>query len=82
MTRTRKSILALAAGGALLLGGCATDPYYYDTYATNDGYYYERPAYRYYGPAYAPSYAPSYYAPRYYGPPVGLSLGYSYHRYR
>jgi hypothetical protein len=78
MTRTRKSILALAAGGALLLGGCATDPYYYDSYAANDSYYYDRPAYRYYNP----SYAPSYYTPRYYGPPVGLSFGYSYHRHR
>ena len=77
---SRKSILALAAG-ALLLGGCATGPYYQDTYAYNDGYYYERPAYRYYGPSYAPA-APSYYAPRYYGPPVGLSFGYSYHRYK
>ena len=76
---SRKTIVMLAAG-ALLLGGCATypDPYY-DSYAYNDGYYQERPSYRYYGPSYAPSYYP---APRYYGPPVGLSFGYSYHRHR
>jgi hypothetical protein len=74
----RKSLIAAAAGAALL-SGCATDPYYYDgSYAYNDGsYYYDRPAYRYYGAV-----PPSYYYPRYYGPPVGLSFGYSYHRHR
>lgn len=78
---SRKLLLAVAAGAALL-GGCATDPYYYDSYAAYDGryddrYYYDRPATRYYTPA------PSYYAyPRYYGPPIGLSFGYSYHRHR
>jgi hypothetical protein len=67
----RKSLLALAAG-AVLLGGCAYDGYTYDSYAYNDGYYYyDRPNYRYYGPTYYP---------RYYSP--GVSLGYSYHRYR
>ena len=70
----RKSLLALAAG-ALLLGGCATYPY--DTYAVDDGYYYERPTYYSYGPRY---YGPTYY-PRYYTPAPSLSLGYSYHRY-
>ena len=74
----RRSLLALAAG-AVLLGGCAYDGTYYDSsYAYNDPYYYERPTYRYYGPAYGPAYYPRYYAP----PPVGLSLGYSYHRHR
>ena len=75
----RKTLLAIAAG-ALLLGGCAT-PYYYDqpTYSYNDGYYYERPATPYYGPtSYSPTYYPRYYVP---APSVGLSLGYSYHRY-
>jgi hypothetical protein len=72
----RKSLIAVAAGAALL-SGCATYPDYYDgSYAYNDGYY-DRPAYRYYGAV-----PPSYYYPRYYGPPVGLSFGYSYHRYR
>ena len=79
----RKSLVALAAGGAALLSGCATGPYYYDNaYAYNDRYYYDRPA-----PAPEPyyDYGPrpySYYYPRYYGPPIGLSFGYSYHRYR
>ena len=44
----RKSLIAVAAGAALL-SGCATYPDYYDgSYAYNDGYY-DRPAYRYYG---------------------------------
>jgi hypothetical protein len=70
----RKSLLALAAG-AVLLGGCAYDGTYYDpAYAYNDGYYYyDRPTYRYYGPAYYP---------RYYTPAPSISLGYSYHRHR
>ena len=75
----RKSLIAVAAGAALL-SGCAAypDPYYDSSYAYSDGsYYYDRPAYRYYGAA-----PPSYYYPRYYGPPVGLSFGYSYHRHR
>jgi hypothetical protein len=73
-TMARKTLLALAAAGTLLLGGCATDPYYYDSsYGYNDGYYYDRPTYRYYGPAYYP---------RYYTPGPSVSLGYSYHRYR
>ena len=38
----RKSLIALAASGAALLSGCATYPY--DTYAYNDGYYYDNPA--------------------------------------
>ena len=82
-TMARKTLLALAAG-ALLLGGCAYDGTYYDsTYAYNDGYYYDRPAVRYYGPStyYGPTYGPTYY-PRYYAPAPSLSLGYSYHRYR
>ena len=76
----RKSLLVLAAGCTLLLGGCATDPYYYDnSYAYNDGsYYYNRPSY-YYGPSYyGPTYYPRYYVP---APSVSLGLGYSYHRY-
>lgn len=71
----RKFLLLGLAAGALTLAGCATDGYYYDSYGYNDGYYYDRPTYRYYGPT-------TYYGPRYYNPPVGLSLGYSYHRYR
>ena len=72
----RKALIGLAAGGAALLSGCATYPYDYDsTYAYNDGYYYDRPAPRYYAPG-------PYYYPRYYGPPVGLSFGYSYHKHR
>jgi hypothetical protein len=76
----RKSLIAVAAAGAALVSGCATDPYYYDSYAYNDGYYYDRPAYYYDRPAYR-YYGPTYY-PRYYAPPIGLSLGYSYHRYK
>ena len=74
----RKLLIGVAVSGAALLSGCATGPYYQDSYAYNDRYYYEQPApsYRYYAP---PS---AYYYPRYYGPPVTLGFGYSYHKYR
>ena len=76
---SRKALIGLAAAG-LLLGGCATGPYYGDRYAYNDGTYYERPVYRDdvpvyryydYGPAY------SYYSPYYYGPTIGLGFSFS-----
>ena len=75
---TRKVVLALA-GAALLLGGCATGPYY-DRYAYNEGTYYDRPVYRDdvpvyrhydYGPAY------SYYSPYYVAPSFGLGFSWS-----
>jgi hypothetical protein len=67
-----KLILALAATAALL-AGCATDPYYDNyNYASDDGYYYGRPAYPSYG------YGPAYYPPHYYsGPRIGFGIGYS-----
>ncbi|HYC35016.1 MAG TPA: twin-arginine translocation signal domain-containing protein [Usitatibacter sp.] len=73
---SRKALLGVAA--ATLLGGCATGPYY-DDYAYNDGYYYDRPVTRYYDPYYGPTYYPRYYAP---GPSVGLSLSYGRHWHR
>lgn len=68
MTST-KSILALA-GGALLLGACASDPYY-------NGYYGDRYSY-----GYDPG--PAYYDPYYYGPTVGFGLAFDDrdHRFR
>ena len=75
----RKPLIGLAAS-ALLLGGCATGPYYTgpyeERYAYDDGryyerpadpYYYDRPAYRYYDPYY----------PYYYGPTFGFGLSFS-----
>ena len=70
----RKSLLALAAAGALLTG-CATGPYY-DNYAYDETYY-GTPGYRYYD--YGP---PTAYYPRYYGPSVGFGLSYGRSYYR
>jgi hypothetical protein len=74
MATSRKSILAIAAAG-LVLGACATGPYYGDTNPYyDDGYRY--PNGYAYGPG--PYYAPGpYYGPGYYvGPSVSLGFGY------
>ena len=71
---SRKSVLTLAAAGALL-AGCATGPYY-DSYSYDDGYYYDRPVTRYYEPA-----PPAYYAPYYVGPSIGLGFTFGGHRH-
>lgn len=69
-----KSALAAAVGGALLLGGCAADPYY-----NNYGY---APGY---GNGYAPGYDNGYaygydqpyYGPAYVEPSVGFGIGFA-----
>lgn len=60
-----KLALAAAAGSALLLGGCAADPYY-DNYGYSGayGYGYDQP---YYGPAYVE-------------PSVGFGVGFADYR--
>ena len=65
MAISAKFILAAALGGAALLGGCATGPYY-DSYGYN-GYY----------DGYAPGYGYAY-DPYYAAPSVGLGFGYTY----
>lgn len=68
----RKAALAAAIGGALLLGGCAADPYY-DNYGYNGGY-----AYGYNQPYYSqPYYAQPYYGPAYVEPSVGFGIGFA-----
>jgi hypothetical protein len=62
-----KVILAAALGGAALLGGCATGPYYDNGYG--------------YGYGYDTAY-PGYYDPYSYGPSVGLGFSYSDNDYR
>ena len=77
MAMSRKSILAIAAAG-LLLGACATGPYY------DDGY-----AYGPYGNAPGPYYSPGpyygtgpYYDPGYVvGPSVSFGFAYSDRHY-
>lgn len=63
MPLSRKGILSVAAG-ALLLGGCAYDPYYDDD--GYDGYRYDRYGYAYDRP----------YAGGYAGPSIGLGFSY------
>ena len=58
----RKAALAAAVGGALLLGGCATGPYY-DNYGYNGGYGY--------------GYEQPYYGPAYVEPSVGFGVGFA-----
>ena len=71
--RTLKSLLGLAAIGALL-GGCADYPYYGDGYNGYNGYGYN--GYGYNGYDYGPG--PGYYDPGYYvGPSIGLGIGFS-----
>jgi hypothetical protein len=67
--RILKTAALAALGGAMLLAGCATGPYY------DNGYY--GGAYGY-NPAYGYD-TPYYYEPGYVGPSVGLGLGYSYY---
>ena len=71
MATTRKAILILA-GAALMLGACASDPYY-------NGYYGDRYSYGY-------GAGPAYYDPYYYGPTVGFGLAFNdreeHHRFR
>ena len=62
MATSRKTILVLA-GAALMLGACASDPYY-------NGYYGDRYSYGYGG-------GPAYYDPYYYGPTVGFGLAWN-----
>ena len=59
MATSRKTILTLA-GAALMLGACASDPYY-------NGYHGDRYSYGYGG-------GPAYYDPMYSGPTVGFGL--------
>lgn len=59
----KKLVLAAALGGAALLSGCATDPYYDNNY----GYGYDR------GYAYGYDYANPYYV----APSVGFGYSYS-----
>jgi hypothetical protein len=66
MAISAKLILAAALGGAALLGGCATGPYY-DNYGYNG----------YYGNGYGPGYGYAY-DPYYVAPSVGLGFGYTY----
>jgi hypothetical protein len=69
MAKLSKLVLT-ALGGAALLGGCATGPYY-DNYGSPYGYnspYYGSNASPYYG---------SNYDPYYYGPSVGFGYSYS-----
>ena len=66
MAISAKLILAAGLGSAVLLGGCATGPYY-DNYGYN-GYYDNA-----YGPGYGYAYDPYYVAPS-----VGLGFGYTY----
>ena len=61
-----KTALAAAVGGALLLGGCAADPYY-----NNYGY---APAY---DNGYAYGYDQPYYGPSYVEPSVGFGIGFA-----
>ena len=58
----------LAGAAALLVAGCASDPYY-----GSYGYYYERPYYD--PPAY---YYYDYGYPYYYGPSIGGSIYFNY----
>ena len=53
MSIPKKLILVAALGGAAVLGGCATGPYY-DSYGCGYGYD-AGPGYGYYDPYYAPS---------------------------
>lgn len=59
MATSTKTILAIS-GAALLLGACASDPYY-------NGYHGDRYSYGY-------DAGPAYYDPYYYGPSVGFGL--------
>lgn len=79
---SKRALIGLGAA-ALLLGGCATGPYYGERYAYDDGRYYDRPADVYYErPAryydYSPSYYSPYYSPYYYGPTIGLGFSFSH----
>lgn len=58
---SRKTILAIA-GAALMLGACASDPYYHGT-----GYHGDQYSYGYGG-------GPAYYDPYYQGPTVGFGI--------
>jgi len=62
MATSAKTILAIS-GAALLLGACASDPYY-------NGYYGDRYSYGY-------DAGPAYYDPYYYGPSVGFGLAWN-----
>jgi hypothetical protein len=61
---SRKTILAVA-GAALLVGACASDPYY-----NGSGYYGDQYSYGYGG-------GPAYYDPYYTGPTVGFGLAWN-----
>ncbi|WP_242163945.1 hypothetical protein [Lysobacter sp. M15] len=70
--------LLLPAMCAALLGGCVTAGYGYSDGYNDGGYYYGRPAARYYGGA---SYGYGYPYSRYYGGAYGYPYGYGYGGY-